>query len=259
MRMPAVAVLALAAVTSPSPAGAEASPPPVLAAQSTHFVFYSRGAPVDVEAVERSLHEVERLLGTHVGARAEYYRYRTPQELAAFAGFYAAGVTYPGRRQIHSTRASHLHEMVHLVAAQLGDPGAFFQEGLAVALSDAGAGRRRHARRLQARAAARGLTLSALVAAFETLDPSFASAAAGSFVSFLIRSCSLPRVVAFFRESGRERDPAAAFRAAFGVGLDEAGEAWGRGTWTPVAPAPVGGARPALDNRGARPLESALP
>ena len=69
-----------------------------------------------------------------------------PQELAAFAGPYAAGVTYPTRRQIHSTRSSHLHEIVHLVAAQLGDPGPFFHEGLAIAIAEPGRGR--DARRL---------------------------------------------------------------------------------------------------------------
>jgi hypothetical protein len=256
MRMPAVLGIGTLAVVVPSMAAAELPRPLVATAQSTHFVFYTRGAPVDVDEVERSLRQVEGLLGTRIRARAEYYRYRTPQELAVFAGHYAAGVTYGSLRQIHSTRASHLHEVVHLVAAQLGDPGPFFQEGLAVALSDARAGRRREARRLHREAMSRRLTLGRMVARFDALDPAFASAAAGSFVAFLVETFSLPRVVAFFRACAGERGAEAAFRATFGLGLDAAGEAWGHGRGTGRPPSAAG---PALDNPGGAPLESALP
>src|SRR5260221_6539621 len=107
-----------------------------LAAQTPHFLFYSRnGERIDVHEVERALCKVQRLLGQELPGRAEYYRYGTPQEIAANLGEYASGVTLGSLRQIHTVRREFpLHEIVHLVAAQLGEPGPFFQEGLAVAL-----------------------------------------------------------------------------------------------------------------------------
>src|SRR5260221_6785409 len=108
-----------------------------LAAQTPHFLFYSRnGERIDVHEVERALCKVQRLLEQKLPGGAEYYRYGTPQEIAANLGEYASGVTLGSLRQIHTVRREcPLHEIVHLVAAQLGDPGPFFQEGLAVALS----------------------------------------------------------------------------------------------------------------------------
>jgi hypothetical protein len=78
------------------------------------------------------------LLGLSSVPHAELYRYERAEDVAAVTGQYVGGVTYPALRQVHSTEGSLNHEMVHLVAAQLGDPGTFFQEGLAVALGDRG-------------------------------------------------------------------------------------------------------------------------
>jgi hypothetical protein len=202
-----------------------------LAATTTHFVFYSRnGEPIDVHEVERSLRKVQRLLGQELPGPAEYYRYGTPQEVAANLGEYATGVTLGSLRQIHTVRREcHFHEIVHLVAAQLGDPGPFFQEGLAVALS----GSSWHGRTLsRARLPAgwRRQTISSLAGRFVTLSPEAAYPVAGSFVAFLIKAYGVPRVAAFFRASGTAGEPRdAVFRATFGVGLDEAGAAWAEG------------------------------
>ncbi|HUG53370.1 MAG TPA: hypothetical protein VMR21_07210 [Vicinamibacteria bacterium] len=200
-----------------------------LAAVTPDFLFYSRhGEPIDVGEVERSLRRVEALLGQRVPGRAAYYRYGTPQEVAANVGPYAAGVTFGRLRQIHSIRKSHLHEVVHLVAAHLGDPGPFFQEGLAVALAGADGGGRPLGRRPLPRRL-RALPFSAVVAGFEGLAPETSYPMAGSFVSFLIEAHSLPRVVAFFRAcAGEDARPEQAFRATFGLSLDEAGETWSR-------------------------------
>src|SRR4029077_1752197 len=131
-------VVAAPAPAASAAAASAAAEPPLgfrLAAQSPHFLFYSRnGEPIDVHEVETSLGRVQILLGQTLPGRAEYYRYGTPQEVAANVGEYASGVTFGGLRQIHTTRKCHLHEIVHLVAAQLGDPGPFFNEGLAIAL-----------------------------------------------------------------------------------------------------------------------------
>jgi len=204
--------------------------PPVgfrLAAQSPHFLFYSRhGEPIDVHEVESSLGRVQQLLGQKLPGRAEYYRYGTPQEVAANVGEYAAGVTLGGARQIHTTRKCHLHEIVHLVAAQLGDPGPFFNEGLAIALGSLHDGGRRP-RRPHLPPRLRKMTMSALAARFDVLEPEVAYPLAGSFVGYLVRTYGVPRVAQFFRASGYSGlGSAAAFQATFGVTLDEAGAAW---------------------------------
>jgi hypothetical protein len=199
-----------------------------LAAQSPHFLFYTRhGEPIDVHEVESSLSRVQQLLGQKLPGRAEYYRYGTPQEVAANVGEYASGVTFGGLRQIHTTRRCHLHEIVHLVAAQLGDPGAFFNEGLAIALGSLQDGGLRVPRRVRLPGRLRKLTMSALAARFDTLEPEVAYPLAGSFVGYLVRTHGVPRVAAFFRASGYSGVPrAAAFEASFGMSLDEAGARW---------------------------------
>src|SRR5262245_49841562 len=137
-----------------------------LTAQTPHFSFYSRDRQkVDAEKSERYLEQVEQLLGEQVHGRAEYYRYGTAQELAAGTGTYASGVTFAHAAQIHSTREFHAHEIVHLVAGQMGDPGTFFQEGLAVVLGNQARWQGVDVDRL-ARKAAKGASLPSLVAGF---------------------------------------------------------------------------------------------
>jgi hypothetical protein len=198
-----------------------------LAAQTPHFLFYSRnGEPIDVHEVERSLWKVQRLLGQELAGRAEYYRYGTPQEIAANVGEYASGVTLGSLRQIHTVRGCHLHEIVHLVAAELGDPGPFFQEGLAVALSGS-KWRGQALSRVRLPAALRRQDVSVLAARFESMEPETAYPIAGSFVAFLIKTYGVSRMAEFFRASGDSGSPTdAAFRATFGESLDQAGTAW---------------------------------
>ncbi|HEY8147299.1 MAG TPA: hypothetical protein VIK51_00095 [Vicinamibacteria bacterium] len=202
-----------------------------LAAQTPHFLFYSRnGETIDVDEVERSLWKVQRLLGQELAGRAEYYRYGTPQEVAANLGEYATGVTLGSLRQIHTVRREcHLHEIVHLVAAQIGDPGPFFQEGLAVALSGS-KWRGQALARVRLPAALRRQKVSVLAGRFESMEPDTAYRIAGSFVAFLIKTYGVSRVAEFFRASGHSGSPRDdAFRATFGESLDQAGTAWNEG------------------------------
>src|SRR4051812_15057114 len=104
-----------------SNAAAAAVPGFTLAAQTTHFSFYSRGAKVDAQKSERFLASIEKELGATFDGRAEYYRYERPEDIAAATGAYASGVTYAKERQIHSTQTFHAHEIVHLIAGQLGE------------------------------------------------------------------------------------------------------------------------------------------
>jgi len=202
-----------------------------LVAQTPHFLFYSRnGEAIDVHEVERSLWKVQRLLGKELAGRAEYYVYGTPQEVAANLGEYATGVTLGSLRQIHTVRREcHLHEIVHLVAAQLGDPGPFFREGLAVALSGS-KWRGQALGKVRLPAALRQQKVSVLAARFESMEPETVYPIAGSFVAFLIKTYGVSRVAEFFRASGDSGSPREdAFRATFGESLDQAGTAWKEG------------------------------
>src|SRR5688572_7624369 len=109
-----------------------------LAAQTPHFSFYSRGAKVEADKAEKYLAKLEQMLGADFKGQATYYRHERMEDIAAVTGAYAVGVTLKGRNEIHSTKGFHAHEIVHLVAGEMGNPGAFFNEGLAVALGNDG-------------------------------------------------------------------------------------------------------------------------
>jgi len=208
-------------------ASAQAGPLPgfALKAQTEHFSFYSRGnQKIEAAKSERYLSQIQSLLGQNVSGRAEYYRYETAQELAAGTGTYAEGVTFARAGQIHSTQDFHAHEIVHLVAGQMGNPGAFFHEGLAVALGNGGRWHGKDVHKL-ARDAARRSSLSALVAGFARLDADTAYPVAGSFVASLIEQHGIAKVSEFFRAC-TGANTADAFARTFGRTLDQAGEGW---------------------------------
>lgn len=196
-------------------------------AESTHFVFYSRGqAKADPEKSEKELARIEGLLGQTVSTRVGFYEYENASEVAAVTGTYAGGMTYADRGEIHSTDACRDHEIVHLVAAALGTPGAFFQEGLAVALGDRGRWQG-HSVDSTAKAWSRVAKLTALIARFDPSEPGAGYAVAGSFVGWLVKSKGADRVAEFFREcSGHNTSDA--FAKTFGLSLDEAGALWSR-------------------------------
>jgi hypothetical protein len=215
-----IAGLTAAAILGSALSASAALPGFSLAARTPRVSFYSRGQKVDVAKVEASLTRIEGALGTRLAGHASYYRYESAQEVAAGTGHYAAGVTFAG--EVHSTSACHDHELVHLVAGQMGDPGRFFQEGLAVALGDEARGRRRAAKK----ALANGQPLTSWVAGFDGQDQDAAYAVAGTFVRHLIDTKGMDKVRALFRASRSGGDVARAFAATFGQGLDEAFAAW---------------------------------
>ena len=211
-----LAGLTVAAILGTGSAASAALPGFTLAARTPRVSFYSRGQKVDVAKVEASLTRIEGALGTRLAGHASYYRYASAQEVAAGTGHYAAGVTFAG--QVHSTSECHDHELVHLVAAQMGDPGRFFQEGLAVALGDESRGLRRAAKK----ALSGGQPLTRWVAGFDGQDPDAAYAVAGAFVRHLIDTHGMEKVRALFRASRSEAGAPRAFAATFGQGLEEA-------------------------------------
>jgi hypothetical protein len=199
----------------------------VLTAQTQHFSFYSRdNQKVEAEKSEKYLAQVEKMLGQQVAGRAEYYRYGTAQELAAGTGTYAAGLTLAHAGQIHSTQSFHAHEIVHLVAGQMGSPGVFFQEGLAVALGNEAKWQGKDVDSL-ARKVAASARVSTLVARFDSMDADTAYSVAGSFVKHLIKTHGLEKVSEFFRACpAKGGNATVAFAKTFGESLDEAGTAW---------------------------------
>jgi hypothetical protein len=215
-----LALLTVAALLGSGATAGAALPGFMLAAQTARVSFYSRGQKVDVAKVEASLTRIEGELGTHLTGHASYYRYASAQEMAAGTGHYADGVTFAG--EVHSTRACHDHELVHLVAAQMGDPGRFFQEGLAVALGDEPRGLRGAAKK----ALSGGQPLARWVAGFDGQDTAAAYAVAGAFVRHLIDTEGMEKVRTLFRASRSEAGVSRAFATTYGEGLDEAFSAW---------------------------------
>ena len=206
-----------------------ASPLPgfTLSAQTAHVAIYARpGQKADVGNVEKQIASLTRDLGVSDLPRADYYHYDEPGDLMAVTGTYAGGVTYPVRRQIRSTKESRDHELVHLVAFQLGNPGPFFQEGLAVVLGDRGRVFGRSVDGL-AKPWARRASLARLIASFNAEQPAQGYAIAGSFMKWLVGRYGLPKVAEFFRSS-KDQDPASAFGTVFAISLAEAGEQWTR-------------------------------
>jgi hypothetical protein len=215
-------VLSLTAAAAP----AATLPGFVLTARTPHVSFFSHGQRVDSERVERRIAELETLFGQPLGRPVTYYRYANAQEVAATTGHYAAGVTFASAGEVHSTEAFHDHELVHLVAGPLGDPGEFFQEGLAVAIGNHGRWRGQPVDDV-ARASA-GIDLVAMAQAFDRFDPTVAYPAAGSFVGHLIRAHGMAPVVAFFRACRPGSDRAGAFARCFGQTLEAAVSDWRR-------------------------------
>jgi hypothetical protein len=199
-----------------------------LKAETHNFAFFSRGdARVDVRRPEEQLARVEAALGHRLSARVDYYIYDRAEDIAATTGRYAGGLTFPELGQIHSTSSSQDHEIVHVVAYQLGNPGPFFQEGLAVALGDHGRWQGQPVDRV-ARRIAPTQTLETLIAHFDVANPQEGYAVAGSFVSFLIKSHGITQVSHFFQACHGERTTPAAFAAIFGETMEVAGAKWAR-------------------------------
>lgn len=198
--------------------------------ETRYFTFYaSPDQQTDAAACERYAAELVRMFGQRDLKRARYYRYRDAQELAARTGTYAAGLTYSDANEIHSTKPFHAHEIVHLVAGQLGRPGAFFQEGLAVALADKGRWRGRPVD-AWAREQPRVRSVRWMVEHFERLDPEAAYPLAASFVKALLESHGTSRIGELFKRSARG-PTRTAFEETFGQTLEAAERTWRARVW----------------------------
>jgi hypothetical protein len=146
--------------------------------------------------------------------------------VAAVTGQTVNGLTQLASGRVHSVAAHHPHEIVHWVAGQLGDPGDFFHEGLAVALTSEGKWRG-HPLEDVARRALISSELAEMVRSFQRFDPEASYPVAGAFVSWLIETQGVEKISELFRLAGRRsRNPDVAFARVFGRTLDQAGREW---------------------------------
>jgi hypothetical protein len=207
---------------------AAALPGFALVAQTQHFSFYSRNPrlKVDADKAEQSLRELSALLGQPVEGRAEFFRHERAEDIALYTGVYSTGFAEQSGERLHSILPNHPHEIVHIVAVRMGQPGDFFQEGLAVALGDHGRLNGVPVERLAKKALAR--YQAAVVAnEFKSVDANAAYAVAGAFVEHLIQTRGLNKVADLFRacaDGPGQRD--AAFAQIFGRSLDGELNAW---------------------------------
>lgn len=218
--------LAAAAILSST---LEAAPIPGfhVVGQSEHFMFYSRQArKVDTKANETFLMKTAQLMELAPGTQTAYYLHDYADDIAATTGVYSTGMTELTTGDIHSTRTFHPHEIVHRVAAALGDPGTFFHEGLAVSLGDEGKQGGVSVDTL-ARTAVLRYKVRDVVDGFTKVEPHAAYAIAGSFMGYLIRRNGIATVAQFFRGARPEvvaRDRH--FQEVFGLRVDQATAAW---------------------------------
>jgi hypothetical protein len=200
-------------------------------AQTQHFTFYAfpkSGLKVEAEKSERFLARIEELLGHRVEGRCPYYRHELAEDVAIYSGTYAPGATDLRTGVIHSTQPFHPHEIVHRVAGELGDPGIFFHEGLAVALGDGGKlGREdvgKLARRILETAPFEDFLEPALWRDDKRRQPAYA--VAGAFMQYLLETHGIDKVARFFKASRFAQSARAAFHYTFGCTLESASTSW---------------------------------
>jgi hypothetical protein len=205
--------------------GAASLPPLEIQARTESFVYYSRGEHrVDVEKSERFLRKVEDHLGHETAGPTAYYRVDHAAVVQAKTGLYSDGATDLRDGTIVSVREYDPHEIVHRVAAEIGNPGLFFHEGLAVALGDRGRVQGKKAGKL-ARAGLRRATFDSFLHRFDRSAEAYA--VAGAFVEFLLDEYGGGALREFFESNGHAGRPSPeAFQRVFGASLDEAADRW---------------------------------
>lgn len=197
-------------------------------AESQHFVHFARGnAQTDVAKREACVARFQRILDVHFDRRVEYYAYERAEDLEQMTGGYLAGLFLPTLDQVHATPEAEAHEIVHLLSNELGDPGSFFNEGLAVVLGNGDRFGGWPVDRV-ARDLLKKHSPVFLASEFGQFRSSWeAEAAAGSFVKWLGKRHGVPKIASFFRACGRAGQPVA-FEATFGQPLAEALHDWTR-------------------------------
>jgi hypothetical protein len=245
-------VAAIAALVSVSAGGRLLASPGefVRVAQTKHISFYAvegGRSSVSPGRCERFLARVAQQLGVELGDEDQvaYYRLTYPEQVVFYTGIPDARYAgWANRDVVYSVLAFHRHELVHVIALRIGDPGRFFQEGLAIALGDKQRRGAEHVDRV-ARACLSGLdtqTFEHVVEFDDDVAPEIAYPLAGSFMRYLIKQHGPSAVVRFFRGCPDARHRDTAFASVFGLSLQDALSRWCASLQStcPVANLPAG-------------------
>jgi hypothetical protein len=214
----AALALTLTAAIVPAEAGSLA----MVASTARLDYFAEKGEKVDVQKTERFLESLEKQFGHTPRARSRFVRYRNAEGVVQATGFYAAGVTLPRQHEVHSTLAYHPHELVHLVASSVGDPGVVFQEGLAVVLGDEGKVDGRHVKAVTGE--------EADTHTYQQVADRFRLGGAGlehyrlaaAFMLYLDERGGRETLLGFFADCPKSSAAPAAFQRAYGSSIEEA-------------------------------------
>jgi hypothetical protein len=236
-------VLLLAAAACGGPTAPSKTPLPVSSESASFRYHYAAGDSVDVEWQERYHAWAVGELGLQMPQKIDYHKYRSRQEMGDHTGKYDTnGFAETDKFAIHTLWPKDNHEVVHVYTARVGRPSDFFNEGMAVAFqTDPAAGNYasvfnnqevHQACRQYMQGGTLVLPLSRVVASedFRALsDQVLSYRQAGSFMRFLIDRHGVPKVLEFFRASGRTDSVAMIrerFLTVFGESLDAADVAW---------------------------------
>lgn len=181
--------------------------------QTKHGTYYvpAQGKRLNVDpwVCEKFLTSLERRFEVNV-PRYSYYRVPDTRTLFQEKDLDATGVAFRDTNEIWSIYPCHRHEMVHLVSFQMGDPGAFWSEGLAVALTE---GYQGHNSKRFFRKLAASDDLAELIRDFagltELMDRQGREdhyAATGSFMRHLLKAYGDRAIAKYFRQCSARGD-----------------------------------------------------
>ena len=211
--------------------------------ESPSFSYrFSTGDSVQSERQEAHHRWAVAQLGVTVPQKIAYNKYLSRAQMGEATGHSNTnGFAEPERFTIHTLWEWDNHETVHVYTALIGQPSAFFNEGIAVAFqTDPATGnyasvfnsQEVHAACAQYRALGLLRPLDQIIetAGFRAVSDSVLSyREAGSFVRYLIDRDGMDRVKAFFRASSMNDSRAVIrdrFQTAFERSLEETERDW---------------------------------
>lgn len=218
--------------------------------ESAHYVYlHATNDAVDIVAQERYHEWLVGQLGIPGDEKLEYRKYRDRAHIRSLTGRTTNGFAEPGTVRFHTIWPLDNHECVHtLVILHFGHPPALFNEGIAVAHQALFIGNAfvlrwngQHPDAIAAERLAAGQipSLDQLLESprFFDFDENLMYPVSGSFVRYLIAHHGLTPLRAYFAAANFNHSAAqtrAAFRAAYGISVDEAWAAW-RASLAPAA------------------------
>lgn len=180
----------------------------------------------DLVANEAACREAASFLGVAPAARIAFYKYASSAAKEEFIGDPGNAHVARDKMEIHSLFARDRHEIVHLLAREIGNPPAILGEGLAVHLAGPWHGKTNRAWTGEFLADGRYVVLPEILdtRSFRAGDDLVTYPECGAFVEFLVETHGWPRVRALYgaaRADGSAEDFRKAFRDSLGVSFEE--------------------------------------